>query len=1020
MTNFDFLKNFNNELYEIGMKLEEDVLNSPRAVTADATLFLENLVKDIYRLSNKKLDKNLISFYKKIDNLYRSGVITYIYKSKLQDAYNLRNKIHKKNLDLAEEKSLALDLHKRLYYISKKYFRDYCENERYIDIPDYKKPKRVEIRFDTCIICGSSNKNSISNMCKTCNQKIENANFMLSMQNTFKDSPFTRNDLIELGISESHAIILLMDLSKYDAITNKGAYYILNPENFKNYLSEIDKYVEIGLLITRFYKDEIPTWEIKESEEYKNGKEGKKPYRELYRLVNLKIENTFEENLLRLKDIKKSIKNSSIDESCINEWYFRERDAFNEGILNDAFILYNEILINNFFKSKKKTQLTDSEILKELNISNDIYQFWQKEFMGGEFFKKNRQIKKDVILKEIKNHKSLDATLKSANLDKKDFNRMYDDSKDKNGEFYQNFNRDYTEKRKKLLLKHLQKNNLNKAIRLSRIKKSEFLKWYFEAEKEFSEFYVKTTELLMEKYLSYRKNDWDKKDILKEINVSREMFNTWLRHDEFEIFREFENKNKEITTFLVKRGLIINAIKEGKGKEEAIFSANMTPREFMEIYNNSKREKTDFYLRFDLEYEKSRKKRFSKLIKKENFYYTLQKCEISQKEFARWYAKEQDQFMATNKTSAFYLTATTELMDKYLKARYDGKNKPDAAKSIGMTNIDINKWLKHPEFDLFYDFKRKNKQMTIDLIVRGFKQAKSKIEVSETYDIPLKTIDKFIDLGKNGFIKYAELFELYENNVIPTHLDIFLKDFRTKTLNKSLKHAKLSSDEINHYYFLGKSGDAKFNAFYKDYLELKIEKYVGSILSRKSSKIALKNSNLSKEEFREIENDIKDIILRERICIIGDRILKNKTTGVKLAKAAGISVDEFYDWYFRGRDGDEKYWEFSKIIDFGVIYPRVLAYRHAESAGVPEKWLIKKLKKDLGSVDYKIWLKHDLLNIKIDDIDAEVVIDEEKVEKFFKNSEILKSSSTVSKPVFRGKTSLVRVTLRDKNEAAGK
>ena len=1014
MTNFDFLKNFNNELYEIGIKLEEDVINSPRAVTADATLFLENLVKDIYRLSNKKLEKNLISFYKKIDNLYRSGAINYIYKSKLQDAYNLRNKIHKKNLDLAEEKSLALDLHKRLFYISKKYFRDYCENERYIEIPDYKKPKKVEIRFDNCIICGSSNKNSISNMCKTCNQKIENANFMLSMQNTFKDSPFTRNDLIELGISESHAIILLMDLSKYDAITNKGNYYILNPENFNNYLSEIDKYIEIGLLITKFYTDEITTYEIKESEEYNQGKDGKKPYRELYRLVNLKIEKTFEENLISLNDLDKSIKNSSIDETSLKDWYYREKDAFNEGILNDAFILYNEIQINKFFKLKKKMQLSDHEILKELKISNDIFHFWQKEFMGGEFFKKTKKIKKDVILKELKNHKSLDASLKTAKVDKKDFNKMYDNSKENNGEFYQNFNRDYTEKRKKLLLKHLKNHNLNKAIRLSKIKKSEFLKWYYEGEKVFSEFYFKTTKLLMDKYLSYRKNDWDKKDILKEINVSREMFNSWLRHDEFEIFREFESRNNEITTFLVKRGMIINAIKDGKGKEEAIFSANMTPMEFMEIYNNSKKEKTEFYLRFDLEYEKSRKKRFSKLIKKENFYYTIQKCEISQKEFSRWYAKDQDHFLATNNASAFYLTATTELMDKYLKARYEGKNKPDAAKSVGLTNIDINKWLKHPEFDLFYEFKRKNKQMKIDLIVDGFKQAKSKLEVSEIYDIPLKSINKYIDLGKNGFIKYEELFELYENNVIPTHLKVFLNDFKTKTLNKSLKHAKLSSDEINHYYYLGKSGDDKFSQFYRDFLSLKIDKYVKSILSRKSQKIALKNSNLSKEEFGEIKDDINEIILRERICIIGERILKNKTTGVKLAKAAGISVDEFYDWYFKGKDGDEKYKDFSKILDFGVIYPRVIAYRHAQIAGVPEKWLNKKLKKDLGSVDYNIWLKHDLLNLKIEDIDESIDIDDEMVEKFLKNSSI------ASKVLPANKMSLVRVTVRDKNEATGK
>ena len=171
MSNFDFLKNFNNELYELGVKLEEDVLNSPRAVTADATLFLETLVKDIYRQSNNKLENRLISFYKKIDNLYRQGVITYIYKNKLQDAYNLRNKIHKTNQDAKEELKIALELHKRLYYIAKKYFQDFCEKERYINIPDYKKPVKKDVRFSNCIICGRKNTESLSNMCSECNSQ---------------------------------------------------------------------------------------------------------------------------------------------------------------------------------------------------------------------------------------------------------------------------------------------------------------------------------------------------------------------------------------------------------------------------------------------------------------------------------------------------------------------------------------------------------------------------------------------------------------------------------------------------------------------------------------------------------------------------------------------------------------------------------------------------------------------------------------------------------------------------------
>ena len=1035
MTNFDFLKNFNNELYEIGVKLEEDVLNSPRAVTADATLFLENLVKDIYKLSNNKLEKHLKSFYRKIDNLYRMGAISYIYKNKLQEAYNLRNRIHKSSLGHSEEKDLAFDLHRRLYYISKKYFRDFCENEIYIEIPDYKKPSNMDVHFDNCIICGYSNKKSMSNMCKICNQKIENASFMLGIQNTFNDAPFTRQDLVESGINESRAILLLMDLSKYDAITNNGEHYRINHENFNNYLHEIDQYIEIGMLITKFYKDEISAEEVKETPQYKKGCRDQKPYREFFKLATVKIEKTFEENLLQSKNIKKSMKKSSMNALDVKYWFYREKESFDEGIINDAFILYNNILVNDFFTLKKKSQADDEDILIRLNIPKDVYQFWQNQFMAGRFTKKNSNFKRDVIIDELKNNKSLNDALKSAKITKSAFEKMYSVSESADDEFYNSFQREYVHKRQKMLLKHLRNHNLNKAIRLSKITKTEFLKWYYESEKTLSEFYLKTTELLMDKYINYRKNDWDKRDILREINVSRDMYNSWSKHGESDLFRDFENKNAKITSDLIKRGRIINGIKEGKSKQEAIFYANLTPREFMEIYNASKREKTEFYLRFDEEYEKSRKRLFTEIIQKEDFYNAIQKCEISQKEFNKWYFKDQDMFLSTRKSTLFYLTATQELMDKYLQARTGGRNKPDSAKSVGLSNTVINKWLNHTEFDIFYEFSKRNNQVTVDLIVRGFQQGKSKMEVSEIYDISVRTIDEFIELGQNEFRKYGNLFYLYENNVIPKHLDIFLNDFQTKTLFKSLKNAKLSKEELDYYYELGKSGNENFKDFYHDLLDVKINIFVDSVLSKKSLKIALKNSALSEEEFDENREEIEDIVLKERISIIGEAITKNKTTGVKLARDVGISVDEIYEWYFNGKEGDEKYRVFAMIFELGVIIPRVLTFRRARDIGISVKFLNKKLKKDLGSADYGIWKKYDIINQKMEFFDSESErIDGKKVRDILENSEffnfkhIMKNSKkmdTLNKILEDESKSTVSISVEDnidieKKEAMGK
>ncbi|WP_458405862.1 hypothetical protein [Methanobrevibacter sp.] len=962
MSNFDFLKNFNNELYKIGTKLEDDAIESPRAVTADATLFLETLVKDIYRLSNLKLENNLISFYKKIDYLYRQGIITYIYKNKLQDAYNLRNKIHNNYQDSKEELNIALDLHKRLYYISKKYFNDFCENQRYTKIPDYKKPVKKDIIFNNCIICGCKNSQSQSNMCDECNKKIENANLLLTLKNTYDMRDFTRLDLIDIGITESESISILMNLTRDNIIIKKGEYYTFNNEKFKNHIDIINQYIEIGLLISKFYNDEITAFEIKKTKQYLNGSKQQKPCIEFYNLVNEKIKNDFEKKLIKTENIKKSMKESAMDNLILQNWFDKEKEAFITGSLNDAFILYNELLIKDFFDLKKKG-LRDDEILKHNEIDPQMYEFWREHFMGRNFMKKTTKIKKDLILKEIRKNKTLNEALKSSGISQKEFDKLYILSKNNNDDFYRDFNNEYTIKRQKTVLKHLKYNNLNAALRKSKITKTEFLKWYYKGESNLSDFYIESTSLLMNKYLHHRSNGFNKKDILKHINISRDMYDSWMKHDDLKLVRDFKNENKKITSYLIKRGLIINALKENKSKDEAISSAGLTPKEFMEIYNTSKKEKTEFYIRFDREYMENRKRVFAKLIKSNDFYNSIEKCEISQIQFNKWFLKDQDLYLSDFKTTDFYLKTTSELMNKYLKARWEGKNQPDAARSVGLSNMIIGKWLNHPEYNLYYEFILKNKKLTIDLIVKGFKLGKSKTEVSKDYDISMTNIEEFINLGRNGFLKYKELYELYEFEIIPKQLETFLKDFKTKTYKKSLKHAKINDTDLKYYYEMGKNNETScFNSFYKDYLKLKIQLYIKNILDKKSQKIAFKNSNLSVEEYEKNKIKIEEKILKSRIRIIGEFLVNHKTNGAKLANLAGISVDELYNWYFKGRNGDEEFKTFYMMIEWGLISPRIEAFNHAIARGIPRNWLIKKLKKDLGPADYKIWDKHGLID----------------------------------------------------------
>ena len=174
-------------------------------------------------------------------------------------------------------------------------------------------------------------------------------------------------------------------------------------------------------------------------------------------------------------------------------------------------------------------------------------------------------------------------------------------------------------------------------------------------------------------------------------------------------------------------------------------------------------------------------------------------------------------------------------------------------------------------------------------------------------------------------------------------------------------------------------------------MDLKICLYVDNILSKKSSKIALKNSNLDTKELYENKEIIDEKILYGRMGIIYEEIMKHKTNGSKLAKKIGISVNEIYSWYFKGKEGDEYYKDFSILYEFGVILPRVTAYKSALKIGIPQKWLDKKLKKDIGLTDYKIWKKHQLLDKEYDDL---VDIEAKKIDNSELNSLLKKIHSS--------------------------
>lgn len=183
-----------------------------------------------------------------------------------------------------------------------------------------------------------------------------------------------------------------------------------------------------------------------------------------------------------------------------------------------------------------------------------------------------------------------------------------------------------------------------------------------------------------------------------------------------------------------------------------------------------------------------------------------------------------------------------------------------------------------------------------------------------------------------------------------------------------------------------------YKEFYEKYLDLKIRLYVDSILAKKSQKIALKNSHLTGGEFSEMEDKINDLLFEGRMDIIYDTLMQNKHSAAQLSASSGVSVEELYEWYFKGLDGDEKFKEYHLLFELSIISPRVIAINKALSLGIPRNKLMKRLKEDIGSKDFKIWQKYGIIeNQKEKLIDlSEENIDRERILNIVNNSASVK------------------------------
>lgn len=825
MSNFDFLKDFDTILWKLGNRIEKQINISPSGVKADATTFLEHLLKQLRQRYN--LGDSTKDFYHRLDELYRSGYIKRDYKIKIYDAYMLRNQIHA-DLDYIEktEYVIALQLHKKLYYLAKKYYRESDEYDEYKGVPLYKMPEIdltddeiqlleipdfteiIEFKYDYCVICGEPNHSNYSIYCEDCNREINNANNFISIRNSFgKDSTFTKEDLIEYGLHEGYATRLINSLVKNDLFKVKGREITINNLNLESYMIRIDNFIRVGELITQFRDDKITPKEIKQTKEYRQGSFKQYPFYQFYKVINEEIINKFEKDLLTTEDILSSIEYTTISQKDLNRWYKIQLNQYKKNNINKSFKILNNLLIDDYLSLKRKG-LSEKEIQKQLNISDEMLEFFPK--FRDNFTSELSEIKKYLILKALSENKSRLETIEYAGITQKEYDDIIKYSKFKENEFNQEYER-ILNQRKETFLSSLINNDLITSCELTKISVDDFYGWYDEAKID-SEFYIKSNKILMEKFLDKRK---------------------------------------------------------------------------------------------------------------------------------------------------------------------EGLTKSEASKTIGLNESIVDNWLKRKN-KLFDKFKDDNLKVIVNLILEGFKNNKSKMEIGRDIEVSIPKINSYISLGKRGSHLYHELSQYYESEVIPRNLNKFLSEIKNKSLKKSLELSDLTLDELNYYY-------ENCNEFHDEYLSFKIDAYVGEIISGKNHQTSLKRSNISSDEYNQLNEKLNALILQKRMEVVKKEIKNDRTTEIA-AKHAGVKFDDIYDWYYKGKSDDD-FRKFSEFFHEHYIEPNIRHFNNLVNDNHPIDKILKLLDINFTKKDFEIWQKEGL--IKKENIVVNLDIDEEETKNPTKSSSIL-------------------------------
>jgi len=772
MKNFEFLKDFDNDMYTLLSEFEREAVKNPKTSESYVTPFLEKVVNDMLQRNNNAIDNPYVGFSKRVDKLYELKIIDYKFKCMLLEAYQMRNAITHKSIEdfLRQDNRIPFQLHRSLFDIAWKYFELYNENYYCFEKPEYTPiynlnskteeitPKPSDNRnFRHCIICGKTNDSKNSNFCRSCNNELEYQNEIINLKNNLNISHFTKEEVNQIH-SSMYTSQLLIELTTKKLLKKTNRHYSLNEAEYEKLIEFTNDCYDMEKTLTEFLNGKYTSKQIKQSKYYKCGQKGIRPFVEFYQIVENQLFNDFLDQIAMKIPISEVLEKTQVSKSYINSWYSKNRDRFIKGEHNSEFITYNKLLIDEYLTLKRK-QYLDDDIKAELQINDEIISFWTDSFdMESGIFKRNlREIKMNIFLNNLKEGKSKEEALEIAEIT--DFEELL-----KNKDFETEYKKEYYENRVDKLLKSLKTMSFDKALKRANISEDDYNRWYAKGKKqcllkkdddEFClNFYINVTRVLMDRYLKLRSEGKTKMEACKKINTDLNEVKRWCKWNESGLFIDFKENSKKITA-----DLIVDAIKDGKSKDKIAENSDITVSE-------------------------------------------LNKILVLGSQNDKIYRKVYEEY------ESFYLSKHLEVFLKEIK----NKNLKKALKTSGIEKAELDKTYNlgkngDERFTKFYnDYLNFKISCYISQIIKG-KSTSNALKNSNLTDVELK-----------------DNLEEIDSKILDKQMSIVIGEItRNRTTKQAAKKANVKIDEVYRWYLEGKKGNEKFEDFADDYHEFYVE-----------------------------------------------------------------------------------------------------------------------------------------------------------------------------------------------------